>query len=198
MLHSLEDIAHVGLCSCHSKMQWRARLCPHPPPGQIAGCWTEAEGYFASGPEALTLGRSNKWKEWTHNCLCLEGSLTGTAWMQTDSQCPECELLCTTAFGPFYFPTYFVPKQTYQWYPRRHSLQSCSLGILCSYFLFLTFSPLLLFVWFNTAWWSFPPPQICEMLCEINGLFCLAPCFWKVPRKCALKSVMTVQKWGLK
>ena len=83
MLHSLEDIAHVGLCSCHSKMQWRARLCPHPPPGQIAGCWTEAEGYFASGPEALTLGRSNKWKEWTHNCLCLEGSLTGTAWMQT-------------------------------------------------------------------------------------------------------------------
>lgn len=98
--------------------------------------------YIASAPEALASASPKMRKEWTHNSLCPEMPVSGTAWTLADKHCTERELLCTTAFGPCYFPTSALPRQAHQ-IPikplRRLSLQSHSLGPLCFYFLFAYF-----------------------------------------------------------
>ena len=119
-------------------------------------------GYIASGPEALASGCPKTWKKWTHNSLCPEKSVSGAAWTLVEKPCTEHELLCITAFGSCYFPISCLPRQEHQ-LPirplRSLSLLSHSLGPLCFYFFLLTCSsfPLVLLVWFNSAWFPQDP-----------------------------------------
>lgn len=148
-------------------------------------------GHIASGPEILASGSSKTSREWTHDSLCPERSVSGTAWTLAHKHCAEWELLCTTAFGPCYPPASLLPRQARQ-LPikplRRLSLQF-TLLILCasiSSLLTFSFSPLVLLVQFNTA--RFSQPRHMAVLGEINSPSCSAPCFWREPE---LKNLRT-------
>lgn len=123
-------------------------------------------GCIASGPETLTSSSPKMWKEWTHDSLCPERSLSCTVWTLEDKYRT---ITCTSLHRRFWsllFPQLLFSQgkhSSYQSNPWEGFFCSLTLLVLCvSVSSFLTFSsPLVLFVRFKAI--RLPQPQMCDI-----------------------------------
>lgn len=144
-------------------------------------------GYIASGPEIPASGSPKTCNEWTHDSICPERSVSGTAWTLADK---HCEPLCHRAFWSLLFPNFFSPKAkhiSYHWEDFLCSSPSWSSMFL--FFLCLLSPSLLCFCLCSSTLRSPHSPRRMAVLGEINSPSCSAPCFWWGPELKTWKNV---------